>query len=272
MDTPTPDLRAHFGLSAVPFTRELPIDKRWRHDAADQLTADLREILDHRMSAALIAPAGTGKTVLIRALVDGLPRARFRVTYVKVTALSRRDMCREIACALGQEPAGQYATLVRRIQTWCTTCTENDGVRPVLILDEAHDLRPEVLAILRVLTNFEMDSKLVLSMLLVGQPPLSKLLQRDEMEAVSRRLARFGTLRTLSREEARRYAQHRLTICGARGELLDGSAHDALYECAQGNLRATDSIALRALQLACRQGAGAVDANHVAAARAEVCP
>lgn len=272
METKGPDLRAHFGLSAIPFTRELPIDKRWRHEGADQLAADLREVLEHRMSAALIAPAGTGKTVLIRSLVDGLPKARFRVTYVKVTALSRRDMCREIACALGQEPAGQYASLVRRIQTWCTTSAESDGLRPVLILDEAHDLRPEVLAILRVLTNFAMDSRLVLSVLLVGQPPLRKLLLRDEMEAVSRRLARFGTLRTLSRGEARAYAEHRVQICGARESLFESSAHDALYECAQGNLRATDRIALRALQLACREKAGVVDANHVAAARVQVCP
>ena len=50
---------------------------------------------------------------------------------------------------------------------------EQESLRPVIILDEAHDMRPEVLAILRVLTNFEMDSKLVVSIVLAGQPRLT---------------------------------------------------------------------------------------------------
>jgi len=272
MNDKTMDLRATFGLNTIPFTRELPIEKRWRQESTDRLLGDLREVIDNRMSAALIGPAGTGKTVVVRMLADSLPRARFRVSYVKVTSLSKRDMCREIAEALGQKPAGQYSTLVRRIQSWCVTTTEHDGLRPVLILDEAHDLRPEVLATLRVLTNFDMDSKLVLSVLLVGQPPLRKMLQRDELLAVSRRLAHFATLRNLSRDEARKYANHRLTIAGARQELFDEGAHDALFECTQGNLRATDRIALRALQLAAREGLQVVGSNHISIARSEVCP
>jgi type II secretory pathway predicted ATPase ExeA len=48
-----------------------------------------------------------------------------------------------------------------------------DGRRPILLLDDAHDLRPEVLGVLRVLTNFQMDSRLVLSVVLAGQPTLA---------------------------------------------------------------------------------------------------
>jgi molybdopterin-guanine dinucleotide biosynthesis protein len=46
------------------------------------------------MSAALIAPAGAGKTALLRRLVAELPEARYQVSYVKVTSLSKRDLCR----------------------------------------------------------------------------------------------------------------------------------------------------------------------------------
>ncbi|MBK8980720.1 MAG: ATP-binding protein [Planctomycetes bacterium] len=57
--------------------------------------------LDARMSCAIIAPAGTGKTSVLRAVVARLPEARYSTHYVKVTGLSKRDMCREIAYAAG---------------------------------------------------------------------------------------------------------------------------------------------------------------------------
>jgi len=89
--------------------------------------------------------------------VDQLPEARFRVRYVKVTNLSRRDMCQEIAYAMDMPPAGQLPTLVRNLQERLHA-VEADGLRPVLLLDEAQDMRPETLGLLKILTNFEMDS------------------------------------------------------------------------------------------------------------------
>jgi general secretion pathway protein A len=68
--------------------------------------------------------------------------------------------------------------LVRRLQECFLTNTSQDGVRPVLVLDEAHDLRPDVLDMLRILTNFEMDSRLVVSVLIAGQTPLRDMLRR----------------------------------------------------------------------------------------------
>ena len=74
---------------------------------------------------------------------------------------------------MGAEPAGTYPTLVRRLQERFANDLDVDAVRPVLFLDDSHGMRPEVLSILRILTNFEMDSRLVLSFVLAGQPPLS---------------------------------------------------------------------------------------------------
>ena len=129
-------------------------------DPQAQVAAALAEAVHERMSAALIAPAGTGKTVALRMLVAALPETRFQVHYVKVTGLSKRDLCKEIAVACGLSPTGIYPALVRKLQD---AFAPSDGMRPVILLDEAHDLRPESLAMLRVLTNFEMDSRLVVS-------------------------------------------------------------------------------------------------------------
>ena len=60
------------------------------HELYERPLKHLFGTLDKRMSAALIAPAGTGKTMLLRALMARLPQARYRVHYVKVTDLSKR--------------------------------------------------------------------------------------------------------------------------------------------------------------------------------------
>ena len=85
---------------------------------------------------------------LLRSLRAHLSEARYRVHYVKVTDLGKRDLCREIATAVGAKPAGTYPMLVRRLQEDFAQTSGIDGVRTVLVLDEAHDIRPDVLGIL----------------------------------------------------------------------------------------------------------------------------
>ena len=104
---------------------------------------------------------------------------------------------------------------MRKLQDRFRQTSDTDGLRPVLILDEAQDLRPDTLAMLKVLTNFDMDSRLVLSIVLAGQPKLRDLLRLDDLEDVARRLAHYATLRTLTRDEIGRYIEHRCTIAGA---------------------------------------------------------
>jgi general secretion pathway protein A len=266
------DYRSRFGFHSSPFTREITVQDRFPLRDFDEAIDALMGTLEARMSAALIAPAGTGKTLILRAVIARLPEARYRTHYVKVTSLSRRDMCREIAAAIGVPPAGTYPALVRRLQDRFAQAAHQEGLRPVLILDEAHDLRPETLAMLRVLTNFDMDSRLVLGVLLAGQPRLLELLRRDDLADVARRLAHYAMLRPLSREEIGRYVEHRCTIAGAITVPFDPGAVDALFEIGRGNLRATDQLARKALEAAHLNDQDVCGSAHVAAARKMVCP
>lgn len=261
------DWRSRFGFNTAPFTRERPVAQRFALPMFDEVLTALYRAVDQRGSAALVAPAGTGKTALLRALVDQLPEVRYRVHYVKVTDLSKRDLCREIAVACGAKPAGSFPMLVRRLQEHFLSTMADDGARPVLALDEAHGLRPEVFGILQILTNFEMDSRLVLSVILAGQAPLRDLLRQPAHEAVTRRLVHLATLRPLSRPESHRYLAHRCTIAGATTVPFDPGALEAVYEVACGNLRATDQLAAKALEVANDAGASIVDSAHLAQAR-----
>jgi general secretion pathway protein A len=267
------DFRSRFGFHTTPFTREISVTDQFRAEPFDQALEPLVRLVQERMSGALFGPAGSGKSGLLRALVQRhLPEARYRVHYVKVTGLSKRDMCREIALSAGVSPAGSYPALVRNLQARFLTTADTDGLRPVLILDDAHDLRAEVLGILRVLTNFEMDSRLVLSIVLSGQMPLRELLRRDALADISKRMAHYATLRPLSRSETQSYIEHRAAVAGSNTAPFDSGALDGIYEIGRGNLRATDRLALKALEVAHEDNADIVDSNHVVSARKVLWP
>jgi general secretion pathway protein A len=125
---------------------------------------------------------------------------------------------------------------------------------------------------IRLITNFEMDSRLVVSVILAGQPPLAAMLRREELEDVARRLAHIATLRTLSKDETLQYIQHRCTIAGAKTVPFDPQATEALFEISRGNIRAINRFALKALEVANDKDCKVVSSSHVIEGRRLVCP
>jgi general secretion pathway protein A len=181
-------------------------------------------------------------------------------------------MYREIARVCGVVASGSFPILLHRLQDKFEGDLNDSGRRPVLLLDEAHDLRPDVLGMLRVLTNFQMDSRLVLSIVLAGQPALGQTLGRDDQDAMARRIVHYATLRPLSRDETAKYVEHRTTIAGARQCPFDAGALDALFEIGRGNLRCIDNLALESMELAAAANLQVVGAQHVATARKSLWP
>jgi type II secretory pathway predicted ATPase ExeA len=189
------------------------------------------------------------------------------INYIKVTSLSQRDLCREIANGINIKPSFELATLVRRIQECIEKRYSNNGIRSVLIFDDAHLIRPETLSLLSTLTNFEMDSELVLSVILVGQPFLGKLLQRDEMADVLYRMAYNCHLSLLSKNELNKYIKHRCHMASHSNVPFSDNSFEVLFELTQGNLRATDYLALKSLEVAHDEQSDRVNTSHVMTAR-----
>jgi len=266
------ELESRYGFAVTPFTREIDVKNHFKISNTDDIVKDITRTIEKRMSASVIAPAGTGKTQVLRSVKARLPEARYRVSYTKVTNLSVRDMCREISTAIGARTAGNYPALVRRIQEHLESSFDMEGLRPVILLDDCHEMRPTVLSIVRLLTNFEMDSRLVVSFVLCGQPPLRTMLQREDLEDVARRISHYSEIRLLSRAETKKYMEHRCNVAGAKKFPFDDGAVEATYEITRGNMRAIDAVALKALEIASDAKADTVDQNHVLDAKRKLWP
>jgi type II secretory pathway predicted ATPase ExeA len=89
---------------------------------------------------------------------------------------------------------------------------------------------------------------------------------------VAKRLSHYATLRLLSRSETQAYLEHRSTVAGAKSVPFDAKSIDAIYEIGRGNLRATDSLALKSLEIAHDHDADTVDPTHVVGARKVLWP
>lgn len=259
-----------FRFVSPPFTRELRIEHRFQVGFLESAVRFLQEAVEARQSVALVSPAGSGKTVAIRALVASLPEARYRVVYLKLADLGARDMCRQLALGLGLPSVGSYPSLVRTLEERLHSGVAQQGVRQVIIFDDAHEMRIEALRLVRLLTNYEMDSKLVVSIILAGQLPLKKILMSADLEDVRQRLMAAAELRLFSREETRAYILHRIKIAGASTSPFAPDAVEALFEISQGNMRAIDKIALGALNAADKEERSTVSASDVASARASL--
>lgn len=261
----------HFGFAATPFTREIAVDKRLDFDFLRAQADLLEDTVKRRMSAVLLAPAGTGKSSVLRSLEERLPKARYKTSYFKVGNLTGRDLCREIAHAVGARVVSTFPALIRSVQGRFEQDSGEGGVKPVLIFDDAHLLRLEGLELVKVLTNFAFDSRLVVSVVLAGHPSLREKLYRPEVEDVRQRLAHCGELRLLSRDETMAYVEHRLKIAGCRTAPFDANALEALYEMSRGNMRAIDNLCLKALAKATVAGMKTVGQQHVVAGGRELC-
>jgi type II secretory pathway predicted ATPase ExeA len=256
-----------FHFTTVPFTREIRVEQRLKAPHIEEQVMALKAAIDNRQSAVLIAPAGAGKTVCIRALLSSLPEARYKTSYLKLTDLCARDMCRQIARHIGAPSSAQYPTLVHSIEETLRSGLAEQGRRQVIVFDEAHEMREQWLRMLRLITNFDMDSKLVVSVVLCGQTPLKERLLGPEMEDIRQRLVHFGELRLLTREETRGYIEHRSRVAGSPKAPFDTHAVEALFELSRGNMRALDQLCSKALELCDKAERNIVDQADVAAAR-----
>src|SRR4030095_10176326 len=126
---------------------------------------------------------GTGKTTLVRALLDELDTGEVVAAQIVNTQLDADDLLRSVATAFGINvgPDDGKAHLLATIEAFLLT-TFQRGKRALLIVDEAQNLGARSLEELRMLSNFQCGDNALLQSFLIGQPELRMLMRSPLME------------------------------------------------------------------------------------------
>ncbi len=252
----------HFGLTALPFERAVPPEGLLHHPSFAEALERLRFAIDSRGPGLLVAPPGTGKSILLDTLCSSLPTSEVRVIATALSACGPFGLVGQLATRDGtpvrrttaQTAAGLLGELASSAKT------------ELLILDEAHRLPDASLEELRLLGQLDFDRRAPFVLLLAGQPVLRERLQQPDFDALWPRLVVRTSLAPLTDRESAEYLDRRPRAVGARAALFRPGAVDLLFQHSRGVMRRLNQLATGALLAAARASRRHVDAPDVQAA------
>lgn len=162
----------------------------------------------------LTGEVGTGKTMLIRCLLELLSHSNVAYAYLFNPRLTGMDFLQYIAGDLHLPFAGKSKSdLLLTLSTYAIARFQK-GLTTVLVVDEAHHLSTDVLEEIRLLTNLETRDAKLLQILLIGQPELDDKLDSIELRQLKQRIALRSHLRALDLDDTCGYVYRRLQIAG----------------------------------------------------------
>jgi type II secretory pathway predicted ATPase ExeA len=259
----------YWGLREKPFRKTPDPRYLFLNETYEEALERLLFAVEEMELALLTGEVGSGKTLLTRALIDRVG-GKYEVGMILNPRLSPRQFLRTVAAELGVAlPRFHSSDLLEQIHERLLGLDEA-GRAALLIVDEAHLIpgKPTFEEI-RLLTNFQLDDRNLIAIVLVGQPELRERLRHRAYRALTQRIGASFQLVPLGVEDTRAYVAHRLGVAGAQRPIFSADAVVRLHAASSGIPRVLNHLATQALLEGMARSASEVDAGVVEAVAAE---
>ncbi len=256
------DYTAKYGLEFNPFIKN---SKDVLLDTAESAEVRVRLGTLEKIQGfgILTGEPGRGKTTCARVWASSLNPSRFKVCYTSLSSLTVMDFYRQTAVLLGADPSFRKSDLFDDIQREIRRYALEKRITPVIIIDEADKLTHQVLSDLQMMFNFDMDSRDLAVVLLVGLPRLNMTLNQSSHESLRQRIVMNYHMGGISKEEGRKYIHGKLEGAGCRQTVFDDNALEAILNSANGTPRIINKICNRSMMIGASFGQAIINADTV---------
>jgi general secretion pathway protein A len=227
-----------WGLKWNPFSPELPSEGLLATAAIENFAWRVEQLVQEGGFALISGESGTGKSVALRIVAERLGALRDVVVGALERPQSRpADFYRELGEVFSVKVSSwnRWSGFKALRERWRAHVTSS-RIKPVLLVDEAQEMNPEVLNELRILASADFDARSLLTVVLCGDGRLLERLRHPDLVPLAGRIRTRLNTEAASREELSELLNHALAKAG-NAALLTAELRDTLVDHAAGNYR-----------------------------------
>jgi general secretion pathway protein A len=210
-------------------------------------------VLHRKGFVVVTGEVGTGKTLLVRCLLEALSKNKIAFAYMYNPIISVSEFLTHVINELGllPSPIRTKSDALSRLNNYLMERSRRD-LTTALIIDEAQLLSWELLEEIRLLTNLETTKHKLLQIVLVGQPELEQKLDSQQLRQLKQRIGLRCSLKPLEMTELQGYIYRRLELAGANSlasEIFSDEAIDVIQKFSRGIPRLVNTLCENSLLL-----------------------
>jgi putative secretion ATPase (PEP-CTERM system associated) len=261
-----------YNLTQKPFQLSADPDFFFRSSVHKRALAYMQYGLTQGEGFVLVTGSpGTGKTMLVKNLIQNLNKDKLLIGLMVTSQVGPEDTLRMVASTFGfQYLHNDKASLLTSFEKFIIE-KAREGLRLLLIVDEAQNLPKQSLEELRMLTNLDVNGVQVFQVFLIGQPELKRTVYAADMEQLKQRIVSTYHLDPLDVEETKEYILFRLQTAGWQGKPeFTSSVFENIHEFSAGVPRRINSICDRLLLFGFLEELSVIDTDAVEKVISEV--
>jgi len=227
-----------WGLKWNPFSPELPSEALLATAKIESFAWRIEQLVQEGGFALISGESGTGKSVALRIVAERLSTLRDVVVGVLERPQSRNaDFYRELGdiFSVKLSPSNRWGGFKALRERW-KSHVASSRIKPVLLVDEAQEMDPQVLSELRILSSADFDATSLLTVVLSGDGRLLELLRQEDLVPLGTRIRTRLKTEPASRDELLELVRHALAKAG-NASLMTPELMDTLVDHAAGNYR-----------------------------------
>jgi len=256
------DILLRYGLEFDPFTKNAKKTVFESTEYKESLFR-LNNLAKTKGFGVLTGSPGRGKTTVVRNWAYALNPSLYKVVYTCFSTLTASDFYRHMVQQLGREAKFKKPDNFKEIREEILRISVETRKTPVIIIDEANYINNSILNDLKIIFNFDMDSRDHAVILLVGLPNLNGVLNQNIHEPLRQRLVMNYNIEGISKEEGRTYIEAKLRAASCRQTVFEPGAVEAILNTSDGSPRIIDKLCSKCLLMGNSKGAQVINADIV---------
>jgi general secretion pathway protein A len=212
-------------------------------------------------AALITGEVGSGKTTLSRVLIQQLPDKEFDIGLITNPSLQPIDFLKEALYEIGLETESDSKTEILSIFNQKLFDNMNDNKNTILIIDEAQAVPLDTFEEIRMLLNFQLNDRFLLTVLLVGQPELADIIRK--LRQLDQRIAIRYHINPMNAEETKEYIAFRLERAGRKTPIFTPDALESIFHFSEGIPRKINNICDLSLLMGFTMKAREIDKNII---------